>query len=320
MPVMPIPNHESVGRDWMWEWLQAALADGPPASCLAVNDSFRNPLVPFGAETRVPFFVWCRSGTMDIPIAPDEKLPFSRRLERGGAALFAPGSMVNIEEDTAGTYLRVTMEPDLTLFMVSTRQTGVPLDAPSGAFHLRACTLPTPLPPAARRHVEELADCQADGGAHTLRARLLAGLLVADFADMLADAPAGDWSRARQTWAEIRTYVREHASRPISRKTVAAACGVHPGHISRLCARFAGESFSTVLNQERLERARVLLETTTLPVAEIAARNGFTSAAYFSSAFRKIYGHAPSASKRGGRSDIGFRKQAAPRRNSAPCR
>jgi transcriptional regulator GlxA family with amidase domain len=52
---------------------------------------------------------------------------------------------------------------------------------------------------------------------------------------------------------------------------------------------------TVLLQQMRLERAAHILEARPGSIAEVAYAVGFKSTAHFSAAFRKAYGHTPSA-------------------------
>ena len=75
----------------------------------------------------------------------------------------------------------------------------------------------------------------------------------------------------------------------------ARAAGVSPPHFTRLFRRHVGTSPQRFLAERRLDRASALLRATPLPVADIAAQCGFTSAFYFSTCFRRQRGTSPSA-------------------------
>ncbi|MDX2110313.1 MAG: AraC family transcriptional regulator [Verrucomicrobiota bacterium] len=291
---MPIPAHEPVSREWMRDWMRNKMAEGGVNAAQWRSDGFHNSQVPFGGLTRVPFLIWCIKGEISLPCSTDESIPFRDQLHAYDAILYAPGSMVNNHEEKAQTYLRVTMESDLTLYIVSTRLRGKPRGHSSVGFHMRACTLPRPVPPVTLDRIAEMQRTPASDEMGPFRRRCLMDLILADLHDLLLTPDTADWSKPWQTWMEIQAYIRENAHHPLSRKTVADVFGIHPGHVSRLYIRYGHESFNTVLNRHRLARAEALLKTTTLPIAEIAVQSGFTSASYFAWAFRKAYGCAPS--------------------------
>ena len=56
-----------------------------------------------------------------------------------------------------------------------------------------------------------------------------------------------------------------------------------------------GISISDYIANIRLEKAKLMLETGSLTVAEIAYTSGFSSPNYFSTAFKNKYGTPPAA-------------------------
>ncbi|GIM90202.1 AraC family transcriptional regulator [Paractinoplanes toevensis] len=91
--------------------------------------------------------------------------------------------------------------------------------------------------------------------------------------------------------ANARAFIEDHLTDPgLSASRVAAGIGISERHLSRAFAA-TGTSLPQFVLVRRLERARGLLvgrpRTT---IAEVAARCGFGSAAYFSQAFRAHFG------------------------------
>ncbi|RYD76132.1 MAG: AraC family transcriptional regulator [Verrucomicrobiaceae bacterium] len=75
---------------------------------------------------------------------------------------------------------------------------------------------------------------------------------------------------------------------------VARHCAASPNHLNRILRQQVGQTFHQILLQQRLERARTLLREGRLNCTEAALHVGFNDSNYFSRAFRKLYGHAPS--------------------------
>jgi len=75
---------------------------------------------------------------------------------------------------------------------------------------------------------------------------------------------------------------------------LAAALGVTPTHLTRCCRAACGRSAIELLQDRRLFEARQMLSETKLPVGQISAALGFTSAAYFTHAFQNQTGLSPS--------------------------
>ncbi len=88
-----------------------------------------------------------------------------------------------------------------------------------------------------------------------------------------------------------------------SAKTVrdyAADLGITPTHLSRVCNNACGRPASAILQDRVTYEARRLLTETRVPIKDIAASLGFTSAAYFTRAFQKQTGQTPSAFRKRG--------------------
>jgi AraC-like DNA-binding protein len=81
---------------------------------------------------------------------------------------------------------------------------------------------------------------------------------------------------------------------------IAAQLDVTPTHLTRCCRAASGKSAIELLQDRRLFEARKLLSDTKLPVGEISAALGFTSAAYFTRAFQNHTGASPSAFRKAG--------------------
>jgi len=81
---------------------------------------------------------------------------------------------------------------------------------------------------------------------------------------------------------------------------LAAVLGIGPRHLLRLFLRHAGAMRSEVAATCRIQRAKRLLDDTTLRLSDIAFASGFGSIRRFNAAFRGVYGRPPSAFRRRG--------------------
>ena len=73
---------------------------------------------------------------------------------------------------------------------------------------------------------------------------------------------------------------------------------VSPNHLSACIKKYAGETFINILIRKRMEAARELLSSSSLPVQEIAKRCGYMDQHYFSYCFKKYCGESPIAMRR----------------------
>lgn len=98
-------------------------------------------------------------------------------------------------------------------------------------------------------------------------------------------------------------YLRQHVTDQISIADLARMARLSPSHFA---ARFRQETGSSPLKyqtQLRMARARELLDTTDLPVAQIAARVGYADPFYFARQFTSVHGMPPIRYRREGRAE-----------------
>ncbi|MFK7754723.1 MAG: AraC family transcriptional regulator [Sedimentitalea sp.] len=75
----------------------------------------------------------------------------------------------------------------------------------------------------------------------------------------------------------------------------AAALGVTPTHLTRVCRAQTGKTAAALLGERLVHAARRLLGETRAPIQDIASHLGFGSAAYFTRFIQHHCGRAPSA-------------------------
>ena len=125
--------------------------------------------------------------------------------------------------------------------------------------------------------------------------------MVAESLATLAPEPARAPGPGRRRVAErVRRYVEAHLDRPdLSPQVLAAALGVSRASLYR--AFDGGGGVAGYVQRRRLEAAHVALSNAaeTRGVAELALACGFLSHAHFSTAFRRRFGYAPRAARRG---------------------
>ncbi len=102
-----------------------------------------------------------------------------------------------------------------------------------------------------------------------------------------------------QAIAEMERNVED----ALTREEIAERVGLSRRQLERLFRRYLGTSPARYYLRLRLERARLLLGQTTMPVTEIAFACGFTSASHFSKCYRDMFGRTPRDERRGGKGD-----------------
>jgi len=79
---------------------------------------------------------------------------------------------------------------------------------------------------------------------------------------------------------------------------LAALCGISQGHLARSFKASTGWQIHKFIAEERLKAAKQMLTQTDMSCVEVAARLGYRSAAYFSTAFRRMTGKTPTEYRR----------------------
>lgn len=93
-------------------------------------------------------------------------------------------------------------------------------------------------------------------------------------------------------------YLADHLSDAPSQKRLARLIGVNEKRLTNAFRTLLGKTIHDYLRDQRMERARTLLQDNSLTVAEIADQLGFSSPANFASAFRRQLGCSPVAFRR----------------------
>ncbi len=128
--------------------------------------------------------------------------------------------------------------------------------------------------------------------ANLLRASLLLRVLLVELHSWTADAETGDSeSRVRRSME----WMRHHPSERTSLDKLARKAGLSVPHYCAIFRRLAGYPPKEHHRRLNIQRACELLDTTTLPVATVAARLGWEDPLYFSRSFRRITGVSPRA-------------------------
>jgi AraC family transcriptional regulator, transcriptional activator of pobA len=136
---------------------------------------------------------------------------------------------------------------------------------------------------------------QHPGRVHALQAQ--ATLLAVHYLRARGLAPAsGQRAGLPDTLTQrYRALLEDHFRVQPALEFYATRLGVTPDHLSRSCRRVTGQSALELAQSRLLLEARRLLAYTPLPVATVAAQLGYADVAYFSKAFRRGVGHAPTA-------------------------
>lgn len=98
-----------------------------------------------------------------------------------------------------------------------------------------------------------------------------------------------------QSTSAARSWILRHLDEPITLQQMASLTAMSVRHFTRRFHDEAGMTPMEWLIQQRIERARELLEETDLPVAQVATQSGFGTPANLRQHFQTALGVSPSA-------------------------
>ena len=90
-------------------------------------------------------------------------------------------------------------------------------------------------------------------------------------------------------------FMEEHLGEPLDRDSVARAAGLSGSHFSHLIREKTGRTFTDLMAQYRVDRAKTMLRRTDKSIIQIAMECGFEDQSYFSRVFKRYTGAAPRA-------------------------
>lgn len=93
-------------------------------------------------------------------------------------------------------------------------------------------------------------------------------------------------------------YIKLHFESPLTLQGIAETIHVNASHLSRKFKEDTGMSIIDFINQNRIEAAKLYLQSNTSTITEIAFIVGFNDVNYFSRVFKKMTGLTPSQFRR----------------------
>ena len=89
-------------------------------------------------------------------------------------------------------------------------------------------------------------------------------------------------------------YIRQNIDSDILVSELAERVGMNPEYLTRIFKKSTGYSLKKYIDHEKMEVAKVLLSTTTLPVTIVSERAGYANYSNFMRSFKQIVGCTPS--------------------------
>ena len=120
-------------------------------------------------------------------------------------------------------------------------------------------------------------------------------LKISLFEQRVAQEPQ---EQAERVITGITRYLQEHLAEEVSLSVLAEQFHLNPQYISQLFKNEIGVGFLAYLTNIRMERAKKLLLSTSLSVAEVAEQSGYGDYRVFTKVFKKSEGITPSQYRR----------------------
>ena len=99
---------------------------------------------------------------------------------------------------------------------------------------------------------------------------------------------------AQEVFESVSEYIHTHYMDALTVNSLARQSGVNENRLFYLFQKYAGKGPADYLRTYRLNRARDLLVTTSIPIGTIGEQTGYPDALYFSRIFKKHFGVPPS--------------------------
>lgn len=124
----------------------------------------------------------------------------------------------------------------------------------------------------------------------------LGRIILADLARYFHSVRTQAGSRKGGLPASYLRRIADHVANspaPSSVAELAHLCGLSASHLMRAFRQSTGKSVAKYVEDIRISKAKTLLAETRLPIRDIAARLGFSTAGAFSHSFRRATGRTP---------------------------
>lgn len=91
----------------------------------------------------------------------------------------------------------------------------------------------------------------------------------------------------------VIAYMEAYLESPVSLAELARSVDLSVRQLERLFRNYLGRTPTRYYLELRLQRARLLLRQTTMPILQVAVASGFQSASHFARCYRELFGCAP---------------------------
>lgn len=115
---------------------------------------------------------------------------------------------------------------------------------------------------------------------------------------LFADSKQNGGITGRKYVEKVITYIHEHLDSDIRISDLAAHVSLNVSYLQRIFKKSTGQRLVDYITHHRIEKAKMLLQNTDLPIADICAYVGMNSRQYFSAIFKEKAGSSPAQFRR----------------------
>lgn len=121
--------------------------------------------------------------------------------------------------------------------------------------------------------------------------------------DFIVQMFESDIGESHEIVRKAKRYIKDHLNESISVYNIAEMMYLTPTYFSKLFKNNTGEGCNNYIVRKRIEKAKLLLETTSMKTGKIANLVGYKDTNYFSLAFKKQTGMSPTEFRENGGKD-----------------
>lgn len=92
---------------------------------------------------------------------------------------------------------------------------------------------------------------------------------------------------------QVCRYIAEHLESELRREELANVVHLNPDYLTRLFKKETGKTLKEYVIEQKMQEARSLLRTTSLPISFIAAKVGYVNFSHFSNSYKKVFNKSP---------------------------
>ena len=106
-------------------------------------------------------------------------------------------------------------------------------------------------------------------------------------------------SESRDEVAAVKNYIYQHYGDDLNLEMLAEKVYLSSGYLSFIFKKETGMNLNRFIRVFRMEKAKELLNTTNMKVAQVSEKVGFANVSYFCRSFREYYGSSPESYRKG---------------------